>query len=140
MHPPIGLILERYVPKGGIMMGNHYFPEGTIVGINAWVTARDRRVYGEDCDQFRPERWLEAPEEQLTAMERANLAFGHGKRGCLGKNIALLEISKLVPQLLRRYEFSLARPDLKWKVRGGWMVRQEGVVVTVSKRTGSLSS
>jgi hypothetical protein len=39
MHPPIGMILERYVPKGGIAMGKHYFPEGTIVGANPWVIA-----------------------------------------------------------------------------------------------------
>ncbi|EXJ54980.1 uncharacterized protein A1O5_12891 [Cladophialophora psammophila CBS 110553] len=135
MHPPIGLILERYVPKGGIALSGHYFPEGTIVGVNAWVTARNKEVYGEDCNCFRPERWLEASEEELAAMERGNLAFGHGKRGCLGKSIALLEVSKLVPQLLRHYEFSFARPDLEWKLQGGWMVRQEGVEVVVSKRT-----
>ncbi|OAG37657.1 hypothetical protein AYO21_08141 [Fonsecaea monophora] len=134
MHPPIGLILERYVPSGGTFLEGHYFPEGTTVGVNPWVTARNKEVYGEDCDSFRPERWLEESEERLAAMERANFAFGYGKRGCLGKNIAMLEISKLVPQLLRHYTFSFARPDLEWKVRGGWMVRQDGVEVALRKR------
>ncbi|KIW32511.1 uncharacterized protein PV07_04048 [Cladophialophora immunda] len=134
MHPPIGLVLERYVPKGGAILDGHFFPEGTIVGVNPWVTARNKEVYGKDCDSFRPERWLEASEERLAAMERANFAFGYGTRGCLGKNIALLETFKLVPQLLRRYEFTLARPDLEWRVRGGWMVRQDGVEVVLSRR------
>ncbi|KAJ9609661.1 hypothetical protein H2200_005989 [Cladophialophora chaetospira] len=74
MHPPIGLMLERYVPKGGITMGGHFFPEGTIVGVNAWVTARNQAIYGPDADTFRPERWLEASKDQLSAMERANFA------------------------------------------------------------------
>lgn len=39
MHPPVGLLIERHVPKGGIFLGGNYFPEGTIVGINPWVTA-----------------------------------------------------------------------------------------------------
>ncbi|KIX02848.1 uncharacterized protein Z518_08791 [Rhinocladiella mackenziei CBS 650.93] len=135
MHPAVGLILERYVPKGGIALAGHYFPEGTIVGINPWVTARDKDVHGLDVDVFRPERWLEASEEQLMAMERANLAFGHGNRACVGKNISLLEIGKLVPQLLRHYRISLTRPDLEWKVSGGWFVWQDGLEVVISKRT-----
>ena len=37
MHPPVGQLLERHVPKGGINLGNHFLPEGTIVGMNPWV-------------------------------------------------------------------------------------------------------
>ncbi|KAL2422085.1 Cytochrome P450 monooxygenase cicH [Exophiala dermatitidis] len=135
MHPAVGLLLERYVPKGGISLAGHYFPEGTILGINPWVTARDREVYGADADFFRPERWLEASDEQLLAMERSNLVFGYGNRACIGKNISLLEISKLVPQLLRHYKFSFAFPNLDWKVAGGWFVWQDGFQARISRRT-----
>jgi len=47
-------------------------------------------VYGEDVDCFRPERWLDATEEQLKAMERSSLAFGAGSRVCIGKNISMM--------------------------------------------------
>ncbi|KXT12771.1 hypothetical protein AC579_665, partial [Pseudocercospora musae] len=91
MHPAVGLLLERLVPKGGAEIGGVFLPEGTIVGASPWVMARDKSVYGEDADVFRPERWLEADGQQLKLMERNDLSFGGGARTCLGKNISVLE-------------------------------------------------
>lgn len=39
MHPAIGQLLERHVPKGGITLGESFIPEGTIIGMNPWVAA-----------------------------------------------------------------------------------------------------
>ena len=39
MHPAVGQLLERHVPKGGITLGDTFIPEGTIVGMNPWVAA-----------------------------------------------------------------------------------------------------
>jgi hypothetical protein len=36
--------------------------------------------------------------------------FGGGSHLCLGRNLALLEMNKLLPQLLRRYRFKLVHP------------------------------
>lgn len=74
MHPAVGLLMERVVPKGGADVGGVVLPEGTIVGMNPWVAARDKTVYGRDAYEFRPERWLEADEKQLKLMERNFLA------------------------------------------------------------------
>jgi cytochrome P450 len=30
----------------------------TVVGINPWVLHRNQDVFGEDVDEFKPERWL----------------------------------------------------------------------------------
>ncbi|KAI3399764.1 hypothetical protein diail_5832, partial [Diaporthe ilicicola] len=49
MHPAIGLLLERVVPTGGAEIGGVWLPEGPVIGINPWVAARDRAVYGEDA-------------------------------------------------------------------------------------------
>lgn len=137
MHPAVGLLLERHVPKDGIELDGQYFPEGTIVGVNPWVAARSKEVYGMDADVFRPDRWLDADPEQLKAMERANLTFGSGARSCIGKNISMLEIAKLVPQLLEHYEFRFPTAGHQWKVVGGWFVGQDNFEVTVSRRSVS---
>jgi cytochrome P450 len=74
MHPAVGLLLERVVPRGGAEVGGVWLAGGTVVGINPWVAARDKEVYGEDSGTFRPERWLDADEQELKAMERNFLA------------------------------------------------------------------
>ncbi|KAL1967747.1 hypothetical protein VTN77DRAFT_3004 [Rasamsonia byssochlamydoides] len=47
----------------------------------------------------------------------------------------MLKISKLAPQLLRRYKFTFAKPNQERKVHGGWSVVQDGLDVVVSRRT-----
>ena len=74
IHPAVGQLLERVVPKGGAEIEGIFLPEGTIIGVNPWVPSRDRSTYGTDADIYRPERWLEADEERLKLMERNFLA------------------------------------------------------------------
>jgi len=134
LHPAVGQLLERLVPPGGATFGETWLPEGTVIGVNPWVVARDRSVYGEDADEYRPERWLEADEDGLKLMERNFLAFGAGSRTCLGKNISLLEMFKVVPQLLRDYDVELDDPDKEWTLRGYWFVKQTGLMCRITRR------
>jgi cytochrome P450 len=108
LHAPFALNLERVVPEGGATICGHFFPEGTIVGCNPAVIQKDTRVYGRryTTGEYHPERWLEADEEEKADMERCFLAFGSGKRSCIGKNIGMLEIYKVVPLLLKTFNVS----------------------------------
>ena len=56
-----------------------------------------------DYDIYRPERWL-ADVEIVRNMKRAMFQFGAGNHLCLGKHVALMEINKLVPSLIRTYK------------------------------------
>ena len=104
LHPAPGLILERVVPPQGMQILHDFIPGGTIIGCNAWVVQRRPEVFGVDVDVFRPERWIDASADKLREMKGTMLQFGAGARTCIGKNISLLEIYKLVPSFLRRFE------------------------------------
>lgn len=106
LHPPFGLPYERVVPPEGSTICGQKLPGGTIVGISAWVVHRDYEVFGADSDLWRPERWIECDGDKRRRMENALFTFGAGTRSCIGKNISYLEIYKLVPSLLRRYDVS----------------------------------
>ena len=146
LHPAPGLVIERVVPKQGVEICGEMIPGGTIVGCNAWVIHRRPEIYGDDVEAYRPERWLEASPEARKKMEGCMLQFGMGARTCIGKNISLLEIYKLVPSFLRRFQVSLAwiflildgdgiadrcsqqvqltDPQKEWKLHNAWFVKQ----------------
>ncbi|KAF7555155.1 hypothetical protein G7Z17_g2388 [Cylindrodendrum hubeiense] len=138
MHPATGLPLERVVPEGGTTIAGYYFPEGTVVGINTWVEHRDPRYFGNDADAFRPERWLDEDSQKISVMNRHWMPFGLGSRSCIGRHVSMLEISKLVPRLIRDFEFSLQGSE-NWKTEGLWFVKPKGFKVRVEVRKYSRS-
>ncbi|CAD6443462.1 0c9fd5bc-d3f3-4ba2-8127-3c0015f70ac3 [Sclerotinia trifoliorum] len=129
VHPAVGLGLQRVVPAEGTTIANQFIPGGSTVGINAYVAHHNTSVWGLDADAWRPERWLEIEEQGRGGeVEKYSFAFGMGSRTCIGKNISLLEINKLIPQLVRRFDFEL---DADVERNGGlvslnrWFVKQK---------------
>lgn len=133
LHPSVGLILEREVPKEGMSISGKQIPGGTIVGINAWVLHRNSQIFP-DPDSFIPERWMESSPEALKEMEKSFFTFGAGSRTCIGKNISLLEMYKIIPQLLREFEIRLYSPEQEWRTRNAWFVQQEGLICDLVRR------
>jgi hypothetical protein len=107
MHPAFGFNYERIVGPSGATICGTFVPGGTIVGVNPWVVQRDTGVYGLDAHTYRPERWLEASDAKVKEMGRMLVQFGAGEHICLGKNISILEMYKLVPSLLRSFHVSV---------------------------------
>ncbi|RAR09523.1 pisatin demethylase [Stemphylium lycopersici] len=107
VHPAVGAPLTRIVGKDGANLAGHYFPPGSEVGVNPWVMHYNEEIFGSDAAQFKPERWLTDDAEKRSFMERNSFAFGAGPRVCIGKNISLLEMNKVIPQIVRKFDFEL---------------------------------
>ncbi|KAK5092857.1 hypothetical protein LTR70_006037 [Exophiala xenobiotica] len=134
LHPSVGLLMERHVPAQGVEIDGHFLKAGTIVGINPWVTNHNSEVFP-NPDDFKPERWLEASEQQLKAMDNLwELNFGGGARKCIGRNISWIEMMKVIPELLRQYTVELTDPKREWHVVNHWFTQQEGVICNLKRR------
>lgn len=135
MHPAVGMLLERVVPVGGAIICGKQIPSGTIVGINPWVVHYDPEVFPEP-ETFRPERWLKEvnSEAHFTLMERSFFAFGAGSRVCLGRHLSMIEMRKIVPQLLRKFEIRLQDSEAEWHVHTAWFTPQKMPSCTMTKR------
>ncbi|PQE14465.1 pisatin demethylase cytochrome P450 protein [Rutstroemia sp. NJR-2017a BBW] len=117
IHPTFGLPLER-----------------DSVSVHCWVENRNELIF-EDPDEFRPERWLTTDTEKLTLMNRHSIPFGLGTRTCIGRYVSMLEISKLVPRIVRDWDFHLQeRADQMWETENITFVKPQNFMVTVAAR------
>ncbi|KAI0485829.1 cytochrome P450 [Xylaria cf. heliscus] len=99
--------MERLVPAGGVVIAGIYFPEGTSVGCMPAAVHLNKGVFGDDVDVFRPERWLIEDRERLRLMEATHMGFSRGRRNCLGQNIAVLSMKKVIPALIMKFKLTL---------------------------------
>ncbi|CRK38888.1 hypothetical protein BN1708_016685 [Verticillium longisporum] len=154
--PPVTGLMSVAVPRGGDVMHGMSIPEGTQIGWSAFGVLRSKAVFGPDADTFRPERWLEAGDEELKAMTAQwELVFKYGKWQCLGKTVALLDLNKIFVevgshmiggdsqirwytddalQLLRRFDFSLIDPIEPMKSYSAGIFIQSNLMVKVVGR------
>ncbi|KAF3036927.1 hypothetical protein E8E12_005397 [Didymella heteroderae] len=126
--------MPRYAPAQGLQLPNgFYVPKGYRVGMGPFVVQRDTELFGDDAEMFRPERWLEADKERLRQMHTSMLSFGAGTRTCTGQHLAMAEIYKIVPEMVRRFEISL--PDeRKWTAHNASFNLASGIVCDIRRR------
>lgn len=103
IYPPVGMPLGRVVPAGGTVIRGYAIPEGSWILVPQWCLGHNKIIYGADADVFRPERWMredgeseEEAEKRLEAWRKIDITFGSGQVTCLGKNIAMMEMSKAI--------------------------------------------
>ncbi|KAB8293722.1 hypothetical protein EYC80_009207 [Monilinia laxa] len=135
IHANTGTILERVVPPQGAEIDDYQIPGGTIVGVNVWVIHRNTEIFGVGIDTFRPERWIEASDEKLSEMKRKMFSFGSGPRMCNGRNLALMQIGKMVVEFYRRFDAVLIHSERDWNVMGGWVTKQTDMNMLVTAQT-----
>ncbi|CAK7568169.1 MAG: hypothetical protein SEPTF4163_006152 [Sporothrix epigloea] len=133
--PPATGLLPKVCMTDDIICG-YRVPAGTSVAWAPWTVMHSKAVFGEDADQFRPERWLNASPEQSRAMEQvAMLGFAGGSRyECLGKNVAMIELNKIFVELLRRFDIVLVDPAHPWNSFNAGIFVQSDMHVRITRR------
>lgn len=141
LHPSVGLILGRSVPEEGAEICGFDIAGGVEVGINPWVLHRNPEVFPRP-DEFVPERWLasESGEDQLKLMNRSFFTFGHGAHTCSGRHISILEMTKVIPSLILRYDMELVDHGVAYRFKNRWFTPQEGLFVRLKRHVPKYSS
>ncbi|OQD80582.1 hypothetical protein PENANT_c034G09199 [Penicillium antarcticum] len=114
LNPSGATLLPRVVCPGDpdLIVNGRQVPVDTEVAMNPWIAHRDKNLYGEDAEEFYPDRWLGDP-AAAKVYEKYNLAWGYGARVCLGKPFAMMELYKGPLSLLLNFDVTLAEvgPD-----------------------------
>ncbi|UZP36261.1 hypothetical protein NXS19_004077 [Fusarium pseudograminearum] len=114
LDPPFATTLERVVPPEGATICGTFYPGGTVVGMNPYITNRHRPTWGDDADQWRPSRWLEGDPAHIRKLQASLLSFG----------------AKLVVALFMNYNINLIKPRSKDNFYS-WVIMPSTVEATV---------
>ncbi|KZV98413.1 cytochrome P450 [Exidia glandulosa HHB12029] len=85
---------------------------------------RDEKVWGEDAEEFKPERMLDGKFEAMPP--KAWLPFGNGARACIGRPFAWQEVQMCLATLMRKFDFSLAEPGYELHIKQALAVKPAG--------------
>lgn len=98
LNPTAPNLYTRLTPPEGVYIDGSWVPGGVEVVCNSTIAHRDPELYGADAKVWRPERWL-VGRETAARYESASFVFGMGYRVCIGKDIATMELWKLIPEV-----------------------------------------
>ncbi|KAI0024602.1 cytochrome P450 [Xylariomycetidae sp. FL0641] len=76
---------------------------------------RDPEVWGDDLEEFKPERMLGENFQKLP--KNCLKPFGNGQRACIGRAFALQEATVATAVLFQKFDFELVDPEYKITVK-----------------------
>ncbi|CUS09448.1 unnamed protein product [Tuber aestivum] len=109
---------SRVAPEGGEgleVLPGVVVPGGVWLSVNTYISQRDKLIFGEDAEEFKPERWLPIGGDRYHAMAKHLSVFGYGSTACMGKYLASQKINKTVVEILRRFNVELRDPKAPLK-------------------------
>ncbi|KAF4397073.1 hypothetical protein G4B88_008919 [Cannabis sativa] len=121
LHAAISESMRLYPPApttSRSCSGDDVFPDGTfvekgsVVIYNAYAMARMEKLWGENCCEFRPERWLGQDDISGGLVFKPENPykypiFNGGPRMCVGIDIGYIQMKYIAASLIERFEISL---------------------------------
>ena len=118
LYSPVWTI-ARNILRPDTVCGYDIRPSQTnaFVLIAPYITHRLTEFWGDNPEEFRPERFIS--EENKTRHSFSYYPFSSGARVCIGKHFSLFETTLILAKLLRKFTLEIDNPELiKFKAVG----------------------
>ncbi|URD79631.1 cytochrome P450 [Musa troglodytarum] len=127
LHPAVPL-LPRVCAADDEMPDGTRVRRGWTVMYNSYAMGRAEAIWGKDCGEYRPERWLEVGVFQARSAFQYPV-FHAGPRMCLGKEMAVIQMKAITASILEGLDMELAEPrgkhdlSISMRMEGGLPMR-----------------
>ena len=140
LHAAISEAMRLYPPvpvDTKACLNDDVLPDGTVIkkdwfiSYHTYAMGRMESVWGKDCTEFKPERWLDESEVYRNESPFRYPVFHAGPRMCLGKDMAYIQMKSIAASVMERFEIDAVHKDtcpehvlsLTLRMKGGLPVR-----------------
>jgi cytochrome P450 / NADPH-cytochrome P450 reductase len=117
-----------------LLAGKYPVSKGEAVVMMVKKSHLDPKVFGEDANEFRPERMLDENFEKLP--KNSWKPFGNGVRGCIGRPFAWQESVLMMAMLLQNFNFIPDDPNYNLAYKQTLTIKPKGFYMRAILRDG----
>ncbi|WRX20787.1 Cytochrome P450 - like 10, partial [Theobroma cacao] len=92
-----------------ILPSGHHIVRNTRVLINFYAMGRMEEIWGEDCLEFKPERWISERGDLVHVPSHKFIAFNAGPRTCIGRKISFVQMKLVAISVLWNYQIQVVQ-------------------------------
>jgi cytochrome P450 len=134
LFPPVPFTLKEVLKPDLLPSGFRVTPDMKIV-VSIYAMGRNQKIWGEDCMEYKPERWISEKGTLRHEPSYKFMAFNTGPRICLGKNMALTQMQMIAAAMVYNFCFEVVEGHAVKPALSVTLNMKNGLRVRVRNRT-----
>ncbi|HPG81030.1 MAG TPA: cytochrome P450 [Piscinibacter sp.] len=115
-----------------VIGGKYAITRADTLMVLAPTLHRDPKVWGDDAEEFRPERF--EPEAAAALPPNSWKPFGNGQRACIGRAFAMQEAQLVLAMMIQRFDIVADDPAYQLVVHETLTIKPEGFRIRAKHR------
>ncbi|CAN1819138.1 Cytochrome P450 83B1 [Linum perenne] len=135
LQPAVPFLIPRESTQS-CNLGGYVIPAKTVVYINTWAIGRDPEAWGENPEEFKPERFL-GKSTDVKGLDFELIPFGAGRRICPGIHMGLSTVELSLANLLYAFDWEMPTgvksEDLDMDISPGLAMHKKNALCLMAK-------
>lgn len=125
---------HKAVVARDVLPSGHEMKEGDKILVFSYSMGRMEGVWGKDCMEFRPERWVSEDGKLRYEPSYKFISFNAGPRTCLGKELAFVQLKTVAAAVLWNFAVEVVPAHVVKPKLSIILHMKNGLAVTVKRR------
>ncbi|XP_015866209.3 alkane hydroxylase MAH1-like [Ziziphus jujuba] len=139
LYPPVP-INHKCPTQADTLPSGHHIKANQRILFSFYSMGRREEIWGKDCSEFKPERWISDDGGIVYVPSYKFTAFNTGPRTCLGKDMGFIQMKMIAASILWNYQVKAVEEHPVIPNTSIILYMQHGLKVRVSKRCAAVGS